>query len=263
MLGKLLKYDLKWIYKNVVVLYILAIVFSLLSRITKNVESSVLFSVITIVLVISAIFMAVASLVFCLRNLWFRFLKNCYQDESYLTHTLPVKKKKIYDAKVITAVIAMFTTIVVILISLFICFYSKANLENIKEALEIAATVSDTTVVSILFLMFLVFVTEMIFIVFIGYSAMILGHRFNQNKIVKSIMIGIGLYFITQIFSIILVFLVGALNPDIMNFINTDEIVPTSIIKKIMYAGTGLYIFYTLFYYLLGKICFKKGVNVD
>lgn len=27
MLGKLLKYDLKWVYKNVVVLYILAIVF--------------------------------------------------------------------------------------------------------------------------------------------------------------------------------------------------------------------------------------------
>ena len=56
--------------KNVVVLYILAIVFSLLSRITKNVESSVLFSVITIVLVISAIFMAVASLVFCFKKFY-------------------------------------------------------------------------------------------------------------------------------------------------------------------------------------------------
>lgn len=263
MLGKLLKYDLKWVYKNVVVLYILAIVFSLLSRITKNVESSVLFSVITIVLIISAIFMAVASLVFCLRNLWFRFLKNCYQDESYLTHTLPVKKKKIYDAKAITAIVAMFTTIVVILISLFICFYSKANLENVKEALEIVATVSDTTVVSILCLMFFVFVTEMIFIVFIGYSAMILGHRFNQNKIVKSIEIGVGLYFITQIITVILVLIMGAFNPDIMNLINTEEIVPTSIIKKIMYAGTGIYVVYTLLYYFLGKKTFEKGVNVD
>ena len=263
MLGKLLKYDLKYVYKNVVVLYILAIVFSSLSRVTKSVENSALFSVITIFLVVSAIFMAVVSLIFCLRGLWFRFLKNCYQDESYLTHTLPVKKKTIYNAKAITAVITMLTTMVVILVSLFICFYSKANLENVKEALEVAATVSDTTVVSLLAIMFLVFVTEMIFVVFLGFVAIILGHRFNQNKTMKSVVIGIALYFITQIVSVALVFIIGAVNPDVMNFIKTEEILPTSIIKKIMYAGTGLYIFYTVFYYLLGKIYFKKGVNVD
>lgn len=263
MLGKLLKYDLKYVYKNVVVLYILAIVFSLLSRATKNIENSALFSVITILLVVSAVFMAVASLIFCLRGLWFRFLKNCYQDESYLTHTLPVKKQNIYDAKAISAVITMFTTMVIMLIALFICFYSKTNLENIKEALEIASSVSDITVANLLILMFLVFVTEMILIVFIGFTAIILGHRFNQDKIVKSVIVGIGLYFATQIVTIILVFIAGTLNPDIMKFINTEEIVPTNIIKKLMYAGTGIYVIYTLFYYFLGKIFFKKGVNVD
>ncbi len=55
----------------------------------------------------------------------------------------------------------------------------------------------------------------------------------------------------------------GAFNPDIMNLINTEEIVPTSIIKKIMYAGTGIYVVYTLLYYFLGKKTFEKGVNVD
>ena len=72
-----------------------------------------------------------------------------------------------------------------------------------------------------------------------------------------------GLYFITQIITVILVLIMGAFNPDIMNLINTEEIVPTSIIKKIMYAGTGIYVVYTLLYYFLGKKTFEKGVNVD
>ena len=47
MLGKLLKYDLKWVYKVVIVFYILAFIFSIIGRGLSYIENSVIFSVVT------------------------------------------------------------------------------------------------------------------------------------------------------------------------------------------------------------------------
>lgn len=47
MLGKLLKYDLKWVYKVVTVFYILAFIFSAIGRGLSLIENSLVFSVVT------------------------------------------------------------------------------------------------------------------------------------------------------------------------------------------------------------------------
>ena len=46
MLGKLLKYDLKWVYKVVVVFYILSFVFSAIGRGLSLIENSIIFSIV-------------------------------------------------------------------------------------------------------------------------------------------------------------------------------------------------------------------------
>ena len=46
MLGKLLKYDLKWTYKGVIVFYILAIMFSIIGRLLSEIENSLIFNII-------------------------------------------------------------------------------------------------------------------------------------------------------------------------------------------------------------------------
>ena len=81
--------------------------------------------------------MMVSSLINCLMRLWARFIRNVYKDESYLTHTLPVEKKTIYASKVITALISIFTTVVVAVACLFICYYSEANMQALKSMLEL------------------------------------------------------------------------------------------------------------------------------
>ena len=69
--------------------------------------------------------------------LWtYSFLINLYKDESYLTHTLPIPKKTIYESKVISTLICIFTTTVVIIACLFICYYSEVNIEALKSILE-------------------------------------------------------------------------------------------------------------------------------
>lgn len=47
MLGKLLKYDFKWVYKVVLIFNILAFVFAVIGRALSYIENSIVFTVLT------------------------------------------------------------------------------------------------------------------------------------------------------------------------------------------------------------------------
>lgn len=263
MLGKLLKYDLKWIYKVVVVFYILAFIFSVLTRIFLNIENSILFNVIGKIMSGITISMLISSLINGLMRSWARFITNVYKDESYLTHTLPVEKKNIYLSKVLMAIICAFTTVVVALICIFVAYYSKTNIDILKLGLELAANTYDTTVVNLLLVISFVLFLEIVFIILIGFVGIIIGHRSNKNKIVKSIIIGFALYMFTSGLTLVIIYFIGLFNESIMNIINTANIVNTESIKYIMIAGAGIYLAYNIIYYFIGKKQLEKGVNVD
>ena len=263
MLGKLLKYDLKWVYKLIIVFYILALTFSLIGRGFAEIENSLICEIVSKIAFGTAISMMVSGLINCLMRLWVRFTRNIYKDESYLTHTLPIEKKKIFLSKVITGIIAVFTSMVVIIICLFICYYSEANMEVLKNMLELAATTYNTTVLNLLFLIAIVIFLELVYALLIGYVGIILGHRTNKNKMAKSIVIGFILYFVFQSLTLGLIAIYGLFNPEVMNLINTTDIVNVEAIKSVMYAGIGIYIVYAIILYLLGKIYLNKGINVE
>ncbi len=263
MLGKLLKYDLKWVYKVVIVFYILALFFSIVGRALSCIENSVVFSAVTQFTYGIAIAMMANSLINCFMRLWARFVKNLYKDESYLTHTLPVEKKTIFASKIIASLISVFTTAVIIIVCLFICYYSKENIQALKYVLELTASTYDTTVIKLLLLIAVVFFLEVIFMILIGYVGIIFGHRANRHKLLKTIIIGFVLYMLTQIITLSLVFIFGLFNSNVMNLLNTTDIVNIEAIKLIMTAGIGIYIVYILFYYWLGKKAFGKGVNIE
>ena len=263
MLGKLLKYDLKWIYKVVGVFYVLAFIFSVIGRGLSLIENSLVFSITTQITFGIAISMLVNSLINCLMRLWARLVKNVYKDESYLTHTMPIEKKTIYLSKVLSALICVLTTTIVILVCLFICYYSETNIEILKTVLELAATTYNTTVVNLLLLITFVIFLEIILIVLIGYVGIILGHKSNKNKMLRTLVIAFVIYMIMQVITLGLIALYGVFNPEVMNLINTTDIIDVDAIKTVMYVGSGIYIAYIIFLYVLGKIQLEKGVNVD
>ena len=96
MLGKLLKYDLKWVYKLIIVFYCLAFIFSVIGRAFGTIENSLVFEIVSQIAFGTAISMMVSSLINTLMRSWVRFVRNLYKDEAYLTHTLPVKKQEIF-----------------------------------------------------------------------------------------------------------------------------------------------------------------------
>ena len=263
MLGKLLKYDLKWVYKLIVIFYCLALIFSVIGRAFAEIENSLIFDVISKIAFGTAISMMVSGLINCLMRSWVRFTRNIYKDEAYLTHTLPIEKKKIFASKVITGIIGVFTSMIVIIICLFICYYSKENMEVLKSLLEIAATTYNTTVLNLLLLVAIVIFLEMVYALLTGYVGIILGHRTNKNKMARSIVIGFVLYFAFQALTLGLIAIYGLFNSEVMNLINTTDIVNVEAIKIVMYFGIGIYVAYSIILYWLGQRYLNKGVNIE
>ena len=263
MLGKLLKYDLKWVYKLIVIFYCLAFIFSVIGRAFSTNENSLIFEVVSQIAFGTAISMMVSSLINTLMRTWVRFIRNIYKDESYLTHTLPVKKQEIFASKVITGVVSIFTAMLVIIICLFICYYSEANMQALKGLLEIAASTYNTTVLNLLLLVAVVIFLEIVYALLIGYVGIILGHKSNKNRVARSIVIGFILYLVLQTLTLGLIAFYGIFNPDVMNLINTTDIVNIEAIKSVMYAGIGIYVVYIVILYFLGKKELNKGVNVE
>ena len=263
MLSKLLKYDLKWVYKLVVIFYTLAFIFSIIGRAFGEIENSLVFNIISKISFGFAISMLVNSLINCLMRLWARFVRNIYKDEAYLTHTLPVKKQEVFASKVISGIVCVFTTMIVTVFCLFICYYSESNLELLKNLLELAATTYNTTVLNLLLLITIVIFLEIVYALLIGYVGIILGHKSNKNKMLRSIVIGFVLYIFFQALTLGLIAIYGFFNPDVMNLINTTDIINVDAIKSVMYVGIGIYILYSIILYWLGQRFLNKGVNVE
>ena len=71
------------------------------------------------------------------------------------------------------------------------------------------------------------------------------------------------MYMITNMVALLLVFLVGTFNSEVMNLFNTVDRVDIETIKNLMYAENVLYLVYIVIFYVVGKRIFEKGVNVD
>ena len=67
---------------------------------------------------------------------WVRFRDSIYKDESYLTHTLPVTKNNIYDSKFIQALIFFVIGFAVIILSIFIAYYTQERWLVVKELIN-------------------------------------------------------------------------------------------------------------------------------
>jgi len=263
MLKKLVKYDLEFVYKGLVIFYILSLFFAILTRIFFQIDNSFIINIIAKVCSGITISMMFNILINNLMRLWTRFKNNFYGDESYLTHTLPVSKKELYLSKAISSLVTLFISIIVIGLTLFIAYYSKENMEILKGILFPIASMYDSTIMSlllsILFLLFLEFSN----ILQIGYTGLILGYKMNNNKVLLSVLFGFVIYMVTQIINVLCVFVFGLFNENIMNLFYTNEIVDIGIFKYVIYLSIIIYSIILIVGYLINLKVFSKGVNVE
>ncbi len=198
-----------------------------------------------------------------LMRVWARFVKNVYGDESYLTHTLPVSKSTIYSSKFLSSIITMFTIILVIISCVFIAYYSKENLEILKNTLQFLAMNSST--IKVILVSFIVIFLEFVMILQVGFTGLLLGHISNNLKMTKSILYGFLNYLLVGTISVLIIYIIGLFNPNIMALFNSNisNTFSIDIIKTALILGICFYIFLIGIYYFIDIKIFNKGVNVD
>lgn len=263
MLKNLLKYDLKDTYKILIIFYILSLFFGVLTRIFFSIENSFIMDVIAKVcsgITISMIFNVIINNIL---RLWVRFKQNLYGDESYLTHTLPVSRKTIYLSKSLASVISLFTSVVVIGMSLFIAYYSKENIELLKSILLPIANAYGSTIIKILLAFLFIFFLEFANALQAGYTGIILGHKVNGGKIGLSVLFGSIVYMATQLCVLTIIFICALFNTDLMNLFNTKTMIDLNTMSTVIYLTMATYSLVVIALYFVNVKLLQKGVNID
>ena len=263
MLGKLLKYDLKNMFKSLSVFYILAIFFAILTRIFLNIEDSFVMNIIGKICSGTTIALMFNILVNSIIRSWVRFKQSLYGDESYLTHTLPITKKTLYTSKILTALTILFVSIAIIALTLFIAYYSKENMIVLKNLLLPVADIYDTSIMKIIVAFLIIIFVEFATTLQSGFTGIILGHKMNNNKLICSIAFGFITYMFFQIFGVIALFAGALFSPDLMNLFITNQMINMDMIKLVIYLAMGFYSLCVILGYIFNLYMFNKGVNVD
>ncbi len=263
MLNKLLKYDLKYMIRNMSIFYILAIFFSIVTRILFSLKQTVIVNIIGQITVGCMFSMIASTLINTLMRSWVRFNDSIYKDEAYLTHTLPVTKKNIYDSKFIETLIFFVIGFLVVILSLFIAYYTKDRwimlkglIDSITTGLNFNPTLFLLSAITVIFL-------EIFNAIQCGFLGLILGHKKNNNKIAYSILFGFIAYIVSQSIVLFLVFVVGLFNPTIMDLFKSNILLDTSSFKLLVLLSIILYLIIIFIMNTLCKYIFNKGVNIE
>lgn len=262
MLKKLLKYDLKWILKVEYIWSIITIILAILLRLTNYLNDSVITNIIKIVLT-SLTITGMANILFnAIIRTWVRVKNNLYKDEAYLTHTLPVKESTILSSKILAGVLTMLFSVATITVTFFIGFYSKRLLEGIKTSLQIVATTLNSSVTNILIILAIILFLENTFILLVGVFGIIKGHRSNDNKIIKSVLISGITYIIFSGVSLLIAYIYGLFNEKI-KVLFTGNLIDYATLKIFLMIIIVIYTAYLIILYFLSQREFAKGVNID
>ena len=263
MLNKLLKYDLKYMIKNMSIFYILAIFFSLTTRILFSLKETVIINIIGQISVGCMFAMLANILINTMMRSWVRFRDSIYKDESYLTHTLPVTKNEIYNSKFIETLVFFILGFMIIIFCLFIAYYTKDRWLLLKSYIDTITIGLDFNAVLFVISMLGVIFLEIFNAIQCGFLGIILGYKKNNNKIAVSVLFGFISYLLSQGIVLLLLFIVGLFNPSIMNLFKSNILIDTSSFKLLIILSIILYL---LIIFLISIICkkeFSKGVNIE
>lgn len=261
MLKKLLKYDLKNIFKVLIIFYSLSIFFSLLTRVFGIFDNSTIMNIISSICSGAAISMMFSIMFNNVIRLWVNFKTSFYSDEAYLTHTLPIEKKTLYLSQFITSIITLLVSFVVIILSILIAYYSKENIEFLKNIF--ISFMGDKNIYLMLFVFIVIFYLEMLFLVTVGYTGTILGYRKDNAKVGYSLLFGFIGYVIIQIFILIVLFIIALFNNNIMKIFISNDAIPFNIMKLLCILSIIIYLVIIIINCAINIKLFNKGVNVD
>ncbi len=265
MLKKLYKYDLKDGLGKVIIIYsLLSLSAAAFVRIFEPFrEKSAFLSFMSGFFVGLTISMMCSLIINVLIRSWVLFGEDFYKDRSYLTHTLPVTKTELYSSKILASATSMILSFIVVMVAIFIAFYSKENLAFLRQFLEKTADMYDTSVVSVIVTALILIFFQMLCLLQAGFIGELFGYKRASSKAGFSILFGAIAYLASQGCMLVGLLMSAAISPKLRVIFTQPQVTDISVIKMVMYIGIALYIVILVVGYFVALKIFKKGVNVE
>lgn len=205
MLGKLMKYDMKSMFKVFVPLWLALLAVSLVNRFTMRFDNNAIIGTLpTVIFMILYVGLIIAVMVVAVALIIMRFYHGLLKDEGYLMFTLPVKPWQLVTSKALTAtIISILSLIAGVLSVLFIAADQElipAIIDGIQELLpHLSGDIILTCVLSVLLAIAAVIVS-----VTHIYASLAIGHLASSHRVGWAVVAYIGINMLFSALGIIL-----------------------------------------------------------
>ena len=263
MLGKLLKYDFKNLYKTLLPIYLITLVITILTVILNNLsDTSNLFSTLNGLMILSYTIILMVLIV----GTFFLSIRDFYLDfateRGYLINTLPVKKSTIITSKFITGVTTMITSLVVMFISIIILVIGSGEWTTFANSVANVFRDIPSDAVVMLILMTVLMIVAYISGLAVCFLSIALGQLKNTNKLGFSFLAYIILYIIYEMYFTFSLTFIGIISPDFVSKLDSEISVLSSI--NILFAILiGLVIIITAIITPITNYILKNKLNLE
>jgi len=252
MLGKVLKYDFKNIGKILIPLYIITLGMCGLTRVLLILgEQFRIFEVLSFLTNIGGLVLLVGTVAFTFIIVVKRFYSNLFKEEGYLTNVLPVNINTHILSKVISSLVFNILSVIVVIVSFFIMYYSLELTEGMSAFINVF---KEIIIYGSIFAILALQTYEML--VCTAYS---IGQRKAKNKILYSIVSGIGLYFVGQIIILSAIGITIIVQP---NYIELLELGNIEAIRITLILANIANIICNIMYYFITVWSLKKKMDL-
>lgn len=193
------------------------------------------------------------------------FYQSMYSAQGYLTHTLPVKTTTILNAKIAASLVQMVLTAAVVLALVVIggiCI-DGTGIRELLHVLDMSMQdiyeqtgIRGAVFVGYGIVMLLLGCLNALLLFFAGSS---IGQLFHKSKGAWGIAAGIGLYYITQIITMIVLVIAAAYLTEMFQ----NELSDLTILGYVMPGMVVLFVFWAVVYYMISRVIVQKHLNLE
>lgn len=195
MLGKLMKYDLKSMFKVFVPLWLALLAVSVINRFTTNFSGrgGMISTLPTVIFMILYVGLIIAVMVVAIALIIMRFYHGLLKDEGYLMFTLPVKPWQLVTSKCLTAtIVSILSLIAGILSVLFIAADQELIPSIIKGFRDLLPHLTGDMILTCILVMLLVIASVIVSVTHI-YASLAIGHLAHSHRIGWAVVAYIGI----------------------------------------------------------------------
>lgn len=275
MLKKLIKYDLKYMNRFLILIHAFLLIFAaavrifITGKINANTNEDNMQILFALAFIFSFMLLMAASMATCLVTA-IRFYRNLFTDEGYLTRTLPVTSTQHLLSKTISGTVWMFLDIVCIVLGMFLIiwtpfvneFYTQYRTDIMTELGFTGkyANISVPFIVCIIILYALIGAVSSIVMI---YSSIAVGQLFSSHRVIGAL----AMYFVIQTVISVLSLIFLACFGKMSNFFylaaaDREQFNFAVYMSEVLKLSTILIILTTVPLYLVTQYIMKKKINL-